>query len=206
MISGTSAQKCGWRTVRFARSLAARTRIHQLTCALMYVCVIIIQTICCECGLGLYTKKEPIGVSRKQNEIELYRLSLRTCAKLSHHSWKLQRDWSRARHVSQSISPARIYCHPAAICGFNINTDCTALSVLVTWVSEQVSWFRHLLECMIEAAIAHVWSIVLRIRLRSRWFLENGMLLNPNKTEAVLFGTRDEAAKISHVCCDRRTP
>jgi len=24
----------------------------------------------------------------------------------------------------------------------------------------------------------------------SRWFLENGMLLNPNKTEAVLFGTR----------------
>jgi hypothetical protein len=30
----------------------------------------------------------------------------------------------------------------------------------------------------------------------SRWFLENGMLLNPNKTEAVLFGTRAQRKKI----------
>ena len=30
----------------------------------------------------------------------------------------------------------------------------------------------------------------------SRWFLENGMLLNPNKTEAVLFGTRAQRTKI----------
>jgi len=30
----------------------------------------------------------------------------------------------------------------------------------------------------------------------SRWFLENGMLLNPNKTEAVLFGTRAQRAKL----------
>jgi hypothetical protein len=30
----------------------------------------------------------------------------------------------------------------------------------------------------------------------SRWFLENGMLLNPNKTEAVLFGTRGQRAKV----------
>jgi hypothetical protein len=30
----------------------------------------------------------------------------------------------------------------------------------------------------------------------SRWFLENGMLLNPSKTEAVLFGTRAQRAKV----------
>jgi hypothetical protein len=30
----------------------------------------------------------------------------------------------------------------------------------------------------------------------SRWFLENGMLLNPNKTEAVLFGTRAQRKKV----------
>jgi len=30
----------------------------------------------------------------------------------------------------------------------------------------------------------------------SSWFLENGMLLNPNKTEAVLFGTRAQRKKI----------
>jgi Reverse transcriptase (RNA-dependent DNA polymerase) len=36
----------------------------------------------------------------------------------------------------------------------------------------------------------------------SRWFLENGMLLNPNKTEAVLFGTRAQRKK-RHVCWDR---
>jgi exonuclease III len=31
----------------------------------------------------------------------------------------------------------------------------------------------------------------------SRWFLENGMLLNPSKTEAVLFGTRAQRKKIN---------
>lgn len=31
----------------------------------------------------------------------------------------------------------------------------------------------------------------------SRWFLENGMLLNPNKTEAVLFGTGVQRAKVN---------
>jgi hypothetical protein len=30
----------------------------------------------------------------------------------------------------------------------------------------------------------------------TRWFLENGMLLNPTKTEAVLFGTRPQRAKV----------
>jgi len=29
-----------------------------------------------------------------------------------------------------------------------------------------------------------------------RWFLENGMMLNPCKTEAVLFGTRVQRAKV----------
>jgi len=30
----------------------------------------------------------------------------------------------------------------------------------------------------------------------ARWFLENGMLLNPDKTEAVLFGTRSQRTKV----------
>jgi len=30
----------------------------------------------------------------------------------------------------------------------------------------------------------------------ARWFLENGLLLNPTKTEAVLFGTRFQRNKI----------
>jgi len=30
----------------------------------------------------------------------------------------------------------------------------------------------------------------------ARWFLENGLLLNPNKTEAVLFGTSAQRKKI----------
>jgi len=34
----------------------------------------------------------------------------------------------------------------------------------------------------------------------SRWFLENGLLLNPTKTEAVLFGTRDEHEKMPTAC------
>jgi len=29
-----------------------------------------------------------------------------------------------------------------------------------------------------------------------RWFLENGMMLNPSKTEAVLFGARVQRAKV----------
>ena len=31
----------------------------------------------------------------------------------------------------------------------------------------------------------------------SRWFLENGLLLNPAKTEAILFGTRAQREKMS---------
>ena len=34
----------------------------------------------------------------------------------------------------------------------------------------------------------------------SRWFLENGLLLNPTKTEAVLFGTRAQSEKMPTAC------
>jgi len=34
----------------------------------------------------------------------------------------------------------------------------------------------------------------------SRWFLENGLLLNPTKTEAVLFGTRAQREKMPTAC------
>jgi len=32
-----------------------------------------------------------------------------------------------------------------------------------------------------------------------RWFLENGMMLNPSKTEAILFGTRVQRAKVDTI-------
>jgi len=40
-------------------------------------------------------------------------------------------------------------------------------------------------------------SVSLCVEDVSRWFLENGLLLNPTKTEAILFGTKVQGDKIT---------
>jgi len=70
---------------------------------------------------------------------------------------------------------------------------CASLTRL-TFVQYSVAGY----ECVKSSVIAHSQLLVSHcVSDISRWFFENEMLLNPSKTEAVLFGTRAERKKLT---------